>query len=218
MTLGELVSGTTVTSSTVGEGEGGEAGTARSYLTTAVRSGGLAGLVGGAALLRGVLAIRRGRRVGGAVQALVGVGALALAVVQWRRWSDRGGPGARVEESDVVRTGVGDIEDVASGGEKAGRRSEGGGADAARRSPGETGTETRAGAETTTGTGTPEAGRTTGGGPGTPGDGGDSSVPDAEPEPAVDESVDADVDQEEVVEGSTDPGGDEENEDRTGGD
>ncbi|WP_436923581.1 hypothetical protein [Halosimplex amylolyticum] len=93
-------------------GAGGTAGKLSGYVRKGARSGALAGLGGGATVVRGLRSIRAGHRARGVARLAVGAGLLAIAVVQRRSRRDRG-ERIDIEQSDVVDTSP-DIESAAS--------------------------------------------------------------------------------------------------------
>ncbi|WP_459194799.1 hypothetical protein [Halosimplex sp. J119] len=92
------------------KGGEGAAGTLSKYVRRGARSGAIAGVSGGATVLRGIRSIRAGDRARGLRRLVVGAGLLAVAAVQRRSGRDRG-ERIDIDQSDVVETSP-DLESV----------------------------------------------------------------------------------------------------------
>ncbi|QLH79799.1 hypothetical protein HZS55_21985 [Halosimplex rubrum] len=109
MTPGDTSYGTAATEDAERSGEGDEESGVPSALSTRLRgyaqSGTLAGVLGGAAVLRGIRSLRAGERARGLSRMAVGGALLAVAAVQRRAGREPSGEPIDIDESEVVDTG-----------------------------------------------------------------------------------------------------------------
>ncbi|WP_436931539.1 hypothetical protein [Halosimplex halobium] len=103
------------------ESDGGASGL-RSRIGTHAKSGTLAGVLGGAAVLRGVRSLRAGERARGLGRLVVGGALLAVAAAQRRARRGPDGEPIDIDQSDVVDTApdIGDVGSSSDEGDRAG--------------------------------------------------------------------------------------------------
>ncbi|ELZ26884.1 hypothetical protein C475_08116 [Halosimplex carlsbadense 2-9-1] len=97
------------------DGEGERASGVASRVREYAKSGTLAGVLGGAAVLRGLRSLRAGERARGVGRVVVGGALLAVAAVQRRAGREPTGERIDIDQSDVVDTGP-DIDAVGESG------------------------------------------------------------------------------------------------------